>query len=155
MTTANLATAGCGELPSAEQVGRTDATVERVVDGDTLVLDGVGRSRLIGIDTPETHGERECFGPAATAYVERLLRRGARVEYRLGIEPRDRYGRALVWLWLPDGRLLNDLLASEGYAVPLAIPPNVERAGRIARLAGTARRERRGLWDPRRCPRGP
>ena len=41
-------------------------TVERVIDGDTIVLDGGERVRLIGVDTPETvHPTRpvEHFGP--------------------------------------------------------------------------------------------
>lgn len=122
------------------------AVVERVSDGDTVVLGGLGRSRLIGIDTPEVHGRDECFGQRASAFVERLLPPGTRVRYRLGVEERDRFGRPLVYVWLRDRRFLNALLVREGYATPLTIPPNVDHARRFVALARRAREAGRGLW---------
>lgn len=126
------------------------ARVARVVDGDTVVLTGVGRSRLIGIDTPEVHGRTECFGREASAFAKRELT-GRRVRYTRGVEPTDRYGRALVYLWLDDGRLFNALLVARGYATPLTIPPNVDRADAFVRLSRAARAAQRGLWAPNAC----
>jgi micrococcal nuclease len=126
------------------------ATVTRVVDGDTVVLRGLGRSRLIGVDTPEIHGRRECFGAQASAFTTRLLR-GRRVAYAIGAEPRDRYGRALVYVWLADGRFFNELLITGGYARPLAIAPNVAYARRLRRLANDARARAAGLWARAAC----
>jgi micrococcal nuclease len=102
--------------------------------------------RLIGIDTPEVYGSVECFGRAASAFTDRVLRPGTRVRYRLGVEERDRYGRALGYVWLRDGRFFNRLLAEKGYARPLTIPPNDEYAGGLAAAARRARAARRGLW---------
>jgi micrococcal nuclease len=107
--------------------------------------------RLIGIDTPEVHGRVECFGREAADFVEGLLRPGARVRYRPGREERDRYGRLLAYVWLPDGRFLNGLLVAGGYAQPLTIPPNVEFAGRFVAAARRARERRRGLWGRPGC----
>jgi micrococcal nuclease len=118
----------------------------RVVDGDTIVLSGIGKVRLIGIDTPEVYGEHECFGRQASAYAERVLAPGTKVSYRLGVEDRDRYGRALAYVYLEDGRMFNELLAADGYATPLTIPPNDEFAGRFVADARRARDSRRGLW---------
>ena len=142
------ALSGCA-IAGADAAGRQGARVERVVDGDTVVLSGIGKARLIGVDTPEVFGGTECFGREASRYAKRVLRPGRRVRFRLGVEPRDRYGRALVYLWLGrgDGRFFNALLAREGYAVPLTIPPNVEHAERFVRDAAAARREGRGLWS--------
>ena len=127
------------------------ATVTRVVDGDTVVLsDGIGKSRLIGIDTPEVYGRAECFGPQASAYAKRLLT-GRRVRVRPGAERRDRYGRALVYLWLPDGRFVNELLVAGGWARTLEIEPNVRYAALLRRRSGDARADRRGLWSPAAC----
>jgi micrococcal nuclease len=128
-----------------------EATVLRVVDGDTAVLSTIGRSRFIGVDTPEVFGHRECFGAQASAFAKHTLG-GRRVRYEIGVEPRDRYGRALVYVWLQDGRFLNELLVARGYARTLAIAPNVRYAGRFARRAREARAARRGLWAPDACP---
>jgi micrococcal nuclease len=142
-----LLLAGRDRGGTASSLGsRGTAAVERVVDGDTVVLSGIGKARLIGIDTPEVYGGVQCYGPAASAYAKRMLPSGTRVSYRAGVEPRDRYGRALVYLWLADGRFFNGLLAREGYARPLAIAPNVEYAPRFRALARAAQDDRRGLW---------
>lgn len=45
------------------------------------------------------------------------------------MEPRDRYGRLLAYLWLADGTLFNELLLGEGYAQLLTIPPNNVKYG--------------------------
>ena len=131
------------------------ARVERVVDGDTIRLAGVGSVRLIGIDTPETYGgEVECFGPEATAYVERMLPRGARVRYTVGEEPRDRYGRLLVYLYMPDGAALNHVLVTAGYARTLTIPPNDRYARAFERAERGARLGRNGMWARPGCADG-
>jgi micrococcal nuclease len=150
----SAASAGSAGAPGAAgAAGAADlrATVERVVDGDTVVLRGLGRSRLIGVDTPEVHGRRECFGEQASAYAERMLR-GRRVRYAIGAEPRDRYGRALVHVWLPDGRFFNELLVAGGYARTLEIAPNVRYARRLRRRADEAHAAGRGLWSLLACP---
>jgi micrococcal nuclease len=127
------------------------ATVTHISDGDTITLSGVGKVRLIGIDTPEVFGHAECFGRAASAFTKRVLRAGARVQYRLGVESRDRYGRALAYVWLGDGRMFNGLLAERGYATPLTIPPNVEYAELFVAAARRAREAGRGLWSATTC----
>jgi micrococcal nuclease len=140
---------GCGGGDSAS--APVAARVTRHTDGDTLWLSGVGRVRLIGVDTPEVYGQAECFGHQASAFVERLLPLGSRVSYRLGLESRDRYGRALAYVYLDDGRLLNLVLVARGYAQPLTIPPNDELAGRFVGAAREARRRGVGLWAPDAC----
>ncbi len=103
------------------------------------------------MDTPEVHGQAECFGAEASDFVEGLLPPGTEVRYRLGTEERDRYGRALAYVWLPDGRFLNRLLVSKGYAQPLTIPPNVDFADRFRADARAARQAGRGLWARAGC----
>jgi micrococcal nuclease len=125
--------------------GAGSAVVRRVVDGDTVVLAGAGRVRLIGVDTPEVFGRAECFGAQASAFSKRTLA-GVRVRYVVGREARDRYGRLLAYLWLGDGRSVNAMLVARGYARTLTIPPNDRYAGGFARLARDARRRGAGLW---------
>ena len=134
-----------GALGEGSASERTTARVERVVDGDTVVLSGLGKARLIGIDTPEVYGGVECYGRAASAFAKRTLA-GRRVRWRYDVERRDRYDRALVYLWLQDGRFFNSMLVREGFAQPLTIPPNVAFADRFVADARAARRSSRGLW---------
>jgi micrococcal nuclease len=137
--------------PSAGAGEPVAARVIRHTDGDTLWLSGIGKVRLIGVDTPEVYGQDECYGHEASDFVERLLPLGAPVTYSLGVEERDRYGRALAYVYLDDGRFLNLMLVRRGYAQPLTIPPNDEFAGRFVAAARRARRHAVGLWAPGAC----
>jgi micrococcal nuclease len=134
-------------LPS----GAKDVAVKRVVDGDTVELAGLGKARIIGVDTPEVYGGVECYGHEASEFTKRQLD-GARVRYTVGREERDRYGRLLVYLWLEDGRSFNALLVARGYAQPLTIPPDDDYAPVFVRLSRAARDAKRGLWSPGACP---
>jgi micrococcal nuclease len=147
-----------GRLEGGADVGDVDGPpvpgealqgrVVRVVDGDTVELAGRGKARLIGIDTPEVYGDRECFGPQASEFAKRELE-GASVRYTVGREARDRYGRLLVYVWLGDGQSFNARLVAGGYARPLTIRPNDRYARTFARLAQDARGRDAGLWG--RC----
>jgi micrococcal nuclease len=136
------------------EAGRSDrVTVERVVDGDTVIVDLGGRDervRLIGIDTPETVDPRkpvQCFGKEASNRTKALLPKGTEVRLERDVEARDRFGRLLAYVFRAgDGTFVNLALAEEGYALPLTIPPNVAYADRFAAGAADARREGRGLW---------
>ena len=122
------------------------ARVTKVTDGDTIQLGNLGSVRLIGIDTPEVYGGLECFGREASTFARRLLPLGIRVRYRVGVDERDRYGRLLAYVWLPDGRMFNRVMVEQGYAQPLTIPPNVQFADVFRAAARAARKARLGLW---------
>jgi micrococcal nuclease len=96
----------------------------------------------------------ECFGREASEFAKRELPPGREVSYRLGTEPRDRYGRALAYVWLDDGTMVNGLLVERGYAQPLTIPPNVDYAERFRAEAAHARHTGLGLWGRPGCARG-
>ena len=150
-----LAIAGCAAgIESADDAGPSGATEARVTkhtDGDTLWLSGIGKVRLIGVDTPEVFGTAECFGREASAFVERVAPLGSRVRYRIGVGERDRYGRALAYVWLADGRFLNRLLVARGYAQPLTVAPNIEYEDAFVRASQSAREAGRGLWGRLGC----
>ena len=153
-----VALAGCGEPPSpgptAASVGVDGrATLTRVVDGDTIVVSIAGRDervRLIGIDTPEsvTPGTPvECFGKEASGHLASLLPQGTVVRLLGDVEQRDRYGRLLAYVYREhDGLFVNAVMARDGFAETLTIPPNVARAAELAAAARSARESRRGLW---------
>jgi micrococcal nuclease len=145
---------GTGPGGGAALPAGLDTTVERVVDGDTLVVAGGHRVRLIGVDTPETKDPRkpvQCFGQEASAYVSSLLREGEGVRLVGDVEERDVYGRTLAYVYrLADGLFVNAALVREGYAQALTIPPNVAHTDELVALARDARERGRGLWSA--CP---
>ena len=130
-----------------------DATVVRVVDGDTIRVRLAGgaieRVRYIGVDTPESVKPGtpvQCYAEAAAAFNRRLVA-GRSVRLVGDVESRDRYGRLLAYVYRrPDGLFVNAELARLGYARPLTIPPDVRFAGRFRALADAARQAGRGLW---------
>jgi micrococcal nuclease len=134
------------------QGGATTARVQRVVDGDTIVLAGGERVLYIGMDTPESVKPGtpvQCFAKAASRENERLVE-GQRVRLVYDAERQDRYGRTLAYVYrASDGLFVNAELVKLGYARPLTIPPNTAHEAEIARLAARARRAGRGLWS--RC----
>jgi micrococcal nuclease len=123
------------------------AYVERVVDGDTLVLEGGQRLRYIGIDTPETvhpHKDVECFGLEASEYNKQLVE-GKLVYLESDIQDTDRYGRLLRYVWI-DEEMVNEILVREGYAFASSFPPNVKYQEKFTLLQKEARESEIGLW---------
>ena len=98
--------------------------VDRVVDGDTLVLDTLGRVRLIGMNTPEVVAPAQrqgappqCYGPEASAATKALLPQGSLVRLETDKAPRDKYGRALAYVFRePDDTFINGRLVEQGFA---------------------------------------
>jgi micrococcal nuclease len=129
------------ELPAGD-----DATVVRIVDGDTLEVGDDERVRLIGIDTPEVH-PGECYADEASRHLEQLLPRGTAVRLSYDAERHDRYGRTLAYVYRQeDGLHANVAMARDGFALQLTIPPNVAHADEISESVTEARAEARGLW---------
>ena len=151
----------CGRGDSDDPVAGAEAapgeaTVTKVTDGDTIRVRISGQDepvRLIGIDTPETHGQgglRECYGSEASARTAALLPIGSKVRLVRDAEARDRYGRLLAYVYRDsDDLFVNLTLAREGYAAVLTIPPNVAHTEAFVSAAARARDEQRGLWG--RC----
>jgi micrococcal nuclease len=137
---------------NGEGAGSSTARVERVVDGDTIVLAGGERVRYIGMDTPESVKPGtpvQCYAKAASRENERLVG-GQRVRLVYDVERRDRYGRTLAYVYrASDGLFVNAELVRRGYARTLTIPPDVAHAATFRTLAEKARRAGRGLWS--RC----
>ncbi len=155
-----------GSQPAKVPENTTPCTVVRVVDGDTFhcrLSSGENvRVRLIGVDTPESSDNPKArrdaersgksveeiirMGKASTEFTKRLLPEGETVYLEFDVQKTDRYGRLLAYVWLSDGRMLNELLLREGYAMVYTIPPNVKYQERFLQAQREAKEKRRGLW---------
>lgn len=134
--------------------GAQEATVVRVVDGDSVVLRGRGvgplpapptRARVLLVDTPEVHGDQECFRAQASDRAAELLPEGALVQVAADRDPEDRFGRALLHVWA-DGVNVGEVLVREGYASVLVVRPNERYLDAFQRAQAQARDADLGLW---------
>lgn len=123
---------------------REPCVVERVVDGDTFVCAGGPRVRPIGFDAPE-RGQGEAYRQATAAF-ERWVAAGDTVDLELDVQPVDRYGRALAWVWRAD-TLVNERMLAEGWAMLYTLPPNVRYVERLRDAERAAREARAGFWE--------
>jgi len=142
-----FATAGC---PASAETG----TVVGVVDGDTIKVSLEGRVRtvrLLGIDTPEPAREdrvAEPWADRATAFTRTLVEgRTVELETDPKADAEDKYGRALRYVFLPDGRLLNATIVAEGHGQVYTRFP-CSRLAQLRQLERAARESGRGMWNP-------
>ena len=126
--------------------------VAEFIDGDTLVVDMNGKHekvRFIGVDTPETHDPRkavQCFGVAAAANTKSLIgNNNVRLESDPTNTNRDRYGRLLRYIYLPDGRLVNAEIIKAGYGFAYTGFP-FTKSDEFLNYQTQAREQNKGLW---------
>jgi micrococcal nuclease len=130
-----------------------DATLVRVIDGDTFDVAVGGRTqrvRIIGVDSPETNGAPICFGREATEKATELLSMaGGRMQLEKDVSETDRYGRILRYVWLDtaSGRvMINEEMVRMGYAQVSTFPPDVKYQERFLAAQREAKAESKGLW---------
>lgn len=141
---------------SVQGVSGEEATVIKVIDGDTIELqlgEGISKVRYIGIDTPETVDPRRpvgCFGKEASTENKSLVER-KNVYLVKDISNHDKFNRLLryVYLKLEDGNTLfvNDYLVRQGFAKAATFPPDIKYQQQFLQAEREARENRRGLWE--------
>ncbi|GAB3539578.1 hypothetical protein GCM10027443_36290 [Pontibacter brevis] len=132
-----------GEAAPAQPAATAGDKVIGIKDGDTIELLRNGQPvtvRLFGVDTPE---KKQAFGERARQFTSDLVF-GKTV--RLIEHNKDRYGRTVGTIMLPDGRNLNEELVKNGFAWHYKA---YSKDTRLANLEADAKRFKRGLWqDP-------
>lgn len=149
------------QVPFAETL---HGTVTHVIDGDTLVLDGYDRVRLLDINTPELAHDglpAQPGGPEATAFLKTLAE-GKTATLETGTRQRDDFGRILAQVYLEDtgerkdtgdgtakgsGRVwVNGALVQAGMAHVYTFPDNADKPADLLKLEAQARARKAGLW---------
>lgn len=146
------------------------AKVERVVDGDTMIVSFVSddgskylkeRVRFLGVDTPETvHPNKpvQYYGKEASDFTKSQLTDKI-VWLQTDVNPKDRYDRMLAYVWLKEPtakdledeasireNMYNARLLLDGYAQLMTIQPNSRYANLFVHFQREARQENKGLW---------
>lgn len=122
--------------------------VTRVVDGDTIEIEGGEKVRYIGIDTPETMDPRkpvQCFGVESSKKNKELVE-GKTVRLEKDITDRDKYNRLLRYVWL-DNTLINLALVEGGFAYSYSYPPDIKYQDKFVTAQKEAREAKVGLWS--------
>lgn len=122
----------------------------RVINGNTIVLDGNEKVRLIGVDTPETKDPRESvqyFSQEAYKFTKSLVE-GKKV--RLGFDQtrKDKSGRTVAYVYLEDGTFLNAEIIKQGYGFTYTKYP-FKYLEEFRQYEKEARESKRGLWSPK------
>lgn len=138
------------EFPPAP-IAEGEYRVERVIDGDTLLLTNGQRVRLIGVDTPETvHPDRpvEPFGREATEFTrEAIASAGNVVRLQLDRQRLDKYDRVLAYVWVGDQLLNEELIrAGLGRAQPQYSYWSTMK-NRFLKAEEEAKAQRKGIWS--------
>ncbi|MBU2607911.1 MAG: thermonuclease family protein, partial [Chloroflexi bacterium] len=113
----SLLLGGCSAPPDT-------VAVIKVIDGDTIVIEGGYRVRYIGIDTPEIHPRLEAYGIEAWQANRRLVE-GKRVRLEKDVSETDRYNRLLRYVYV-DGVFVNAELVRMGLARVKSYPPDTK-----------------------------
>ena len=141
-----------GELESLDQL--QDGGLHKVVaviDGDTVVLAGGRKVRLVGIQAPKLPLDRPSFKPwplglEAKIYLEKLIL-GTSVQLRLGATPQDRHGRILAHLIrVSDGFWVQGGLLHAGLARVYTFPDNRKLGSKMLAFERQARADGAGMW---------
>ncbi|PWJ70195.1 nuclease-like protein [Ruminococcaceae bacterium R-25] len=113
--------------------------LERVVDGDTIIVhdpDGNRlRVRLTGINAPESVLEDESKnteeGRDASKFLKELLADVKTVYLEYDEGRYDQYERTLAYVWIDTGStyiMVNEIMLATGHAKPVYIKPNLRYA---------------------------
>lgn len=137
--------------------------VTEVHDGDTISIRTrslagiplkIERVRLIGIDAPEL--KQEPWGRLSKRYLKKIISESNWVvSIEFDIEQRDKYGRLLCYAWDKKGRLINEKMIENGYAMLYTIPPNVKYAERFIAAQKRAQALQIGIWGKRGLRKSP
>jgi micrococcal nuclease len=128
-------------LPLACREPSDTAKVTKVIDGDTIIIEGGYHVRYIGIDAPES-GE---FYYLEAKQINEGLVAGKNVRLERDISDKDSYGRLLRYVYIGDN-FANAEIVRQGCAWAVAYPPDVKYQIYLEAMEKEARQSKRGVW---------
>lgn len=130
-------------LPAPVAAGEL-VRVERVYDGDTILLQDGRRVRYLGINAPEY---LEPFYLKAKRFNESLVL-GQEIRLEFDQERGDLYDRVLAYAWVGE-MMVNARLVQEGLAHAFFVGPSQKHNALLLRLQTEAKQRKVGIWSAR------
>lgn len=136
------------QAPADSQAGEFHH-VTRVVRADVIEVEGEGRVRLLGIETPDGKSPKEIYGvhgERAVSFVEKtLIGQDVRLELDTTTgRTKDDSGQTLAYVYTRDGTLVNRELVKQGFA--LVLSEDFRLANDFRGLERDAMQAMRGVW---------
>jgi len=122
--------------------------VEKVFDGDTILLSDGQKVRFLGINTPEVAGRNksaEAGGEQAKAWLKQKLEH-QKVFLQGDVEKQDKYQRTLAYVFTEDKEHINLELVKRGLATVNIFPPNFKYLDSLLSAQRSAEQARLGIW---------
>ncbi len=118
-----------------------------IYDGDTVRLKNGNKLRLIGINAPELYTKPQQGADQASIELEKLLKEYRyHVKIRFDTKHRDRYGRQLAHLFLPDDTNVTAWLLRQGLGHWVAVGKNLDYIPCYLASEQYARKKHLNLW---------
>jgi len=121
-------------------------TLDRCIDGDTAWFYPIGKARFLYIDTPEIYPQMQPFGQDAADHTCKRLSEAKLIQIEYDGQREDSYGRALVWVWVDD-QLLQEELALLGYVVKLYDYGDYRYERRVDEAIKKAKKNKSGIYE--------
>ena len=141
-------------------VAKEPARVMRIINGDTLNVLYQGKweeIKLLGLDMPETMLNDRVYekalknsttpaeiinrGLTGREFVKKYLQYGSQIWIEFDVQKRDHFSRLLGYVYLIDGRMLNEIILRAGLSEPLLLPPNLKYQQRFQEIARQVQKE--------------
>lgn len=137
-------------IPTTPILFPLNGRVSRVIDGDTIVLDGDIVVRYLGIDAPEISDTSTKGGCLAQESKSRniALVDGKMVSLEYSGEKTDSFGRLLAYV-STGGILVNQQLIREGFGYAYNFNHPHPKEGAFSSAQESARKEKIGIWGSR------
>jgi micrococcal nuclease len=145
----------------AAPVTKEPARVMRIINGDTLNVLYQGKweeIKLLGLDMPETMLNDRVYekalknsttpaeiinrGLTGREFVKKYLQYGSQIWIEFDVQKRDHFSRLLGYVYLIDGRMLNEIILRAGMSEPLLLPPNLKYQQRFQEIARQVQKEK-------------
>ena len=123
--------------------------VQKVYDGDTILLSDGRKIRLLGINTPEIEHSKQAEQAGGVAAREWLTQQllGTKIRLEFDQEKRDKYKRHLAHVFNKQGVHINRELVRLGFASTNIFPPNIKYVAELLMAEQTAEAKHLGIWQ--------